>query len=92
MAEEGELWNSERSHLPQSGKIGLVVNLVVGLLFSLWMLMWEDFRELSLQSMMMSPLLKGFGVHEEDILAGVASQLSSRDVAKTVVGKILEPQ
>lgn len=50
------------------------------------MLMWGDFRDLSLQSMMMSPLLKGFAVGEEGIPAGVvASQLSSRDVPKTEV-------
>lgn len=55
--------------------------------------MWGDFRQLSLQSMTMSPLLKGFGVGEEGILAGVvASQLCSRHVTKTEVGKISEPQ
>lgn len=40
-----------------------------------------------------SPLLKGFGVGEEGVLAGVvASWLSSRDVTKTEAGKITEPQ
>lgn len=62
-------------------------------MFSFWTLIWGDFRELSLQGMMMSPLLKGFGVGEEGVLAGVvASLLSSRDVTKTEVAKISKPQ
>lgn len=59
--------------------------------------MWGDLRGLSLQlleSIPIFPLLKGFRVGEAGILQVlcVHDSLFSRDVTKTEVGKISQPQ
>lgn len=69
MAEEGELRKIPLTVVRKNRTCGRSCCLS----FSFWMLIWGDFRELSLQGMMLSPLLKGFGVGEEGVLAGVVA-------------------
>lgn len=59
--------------------------------------MWRDLRGLSLQllgSILMFPLLKGFGVGEEGILQMLWLHHSSfsRDVTRMEAGKFSQPQ